>query len=94
MGAKWTGGCMCGAVRYECSAEQPAFTTNCYCHDCQRASGTALTSNLVVPAEAVRITRGQLKYHEHTADSGNKVRRGFCADCDARSSRRQWPFRW
>ena len=35
-----TGGCMFGAVRYECKA-QPAFMANCHCRDCLRATGAA-----------------------------------------------------
>ena len=30
MTTPYTGGCRCGAVRYECSAE-PMFPGNCYC---------------------------------------------------------------
>jgi hypothetical protein len=31
-----TGGCMCGAIRYECNAD-PIAKAYCYCRDCQRA---------------------------------------------------------
>jgi hypothetical protein len=75
-----TGGCMCGAVRYECSAE-PMMSANCYCKDCQRSSGGALASVLVVPKEAFKLTKGEPKHYEVTADSGNKVSRGFCTNC-------------
>ena len=35
-----TGGCLCGAVRYESEGE-PFFALQCHCRDCQRSSGTA-----------------------------------------------------
>ena len=33
-----TGGCQCGAVRYEW-VEKPAYSSVCYCRMCQKASG-------------------------------------------------------
>ncbi len=80
MATLFTGGCTCGAVRYECSAE-PIMSANCYCRDCQRSSGTALASVLIVPKAAFKLTKGELKHYEVTADSGNKVSRGFCPNC-------------
>ncbi len=50
-----TGGCMCGAVRYECSAA-PMFMGNCHCRDCQRASGGGYAPAIGVPRSAVKIT--------------------------------------
>jgi hypothetical protein len=75
-----TGGCLCGAVRYECSAA-PIMQANCYCRDCQKSSGGAGANALLVPKDAFKVTKGELKYYESTADSGNKIRRGFCANC-------------
>lgn len=80
MNASFIGGCACGAVRYECSGE-PVMAFNCHCRDCQRASGTAYAFGLVFPAEAVSVTRGALRFHRATADSGNAVARGFCGEC-------------
>jgi hypothetical protein len=82
MAASITGGCICGAVRYECSAE-PVLTGNCHCRDCQKAGGGAFAPALVVPNEALKIT-GQVKYYDTKADSGNTASRGFCPDCGAR----------
>jgi len=80
MAALLTGGCACGAVRYECSGE-PVFSGNCYCRDCQRSSGTAMASVLAVPKATVKILKGEARYFEVTADSGKKISRGFCATC-------------
>lgn len=40
MTTHFTGGCMCGAIRYESSAV-PIVTGNCHCRDCQEARGSA-----------------------------------------------------
>src|SRR5216683_7657710 len=80
MASKIIGGCMCGAVRYESSADA-VMQANCYCRDCQRSTGGAFAPVVLVPKEAFKLTKGQLKHYEVSADSGNKVSRGFCADC-------------
>jgi hypothetical protein len=76
---KITGGCLCGAVRYEASAK-PLMTRACWCRVCQYfASGNAAV-NLVFSTDTVTIS-GQLKDFESIADSGNKMHRQFCVDC-------------
>jgi hypothetical protein len=82
MKTPFTGGCMCGAIRYECSAE-PIVMGNCHCRDCQRATGTAFAAAMLVPREAVQIS-GDAKYYDVTGDSGNIVGRGFCPNCGSR----------
>lgn len=82
MARKFTGGCICGAVRYECSAE-PVMTGNCHCRDCQKAGGGPFASALAVPTAAVKVT-GEVKYYETKGDSGHMVSRGFCPTCGAR----------
>lgn len=80
MPTPFSGGCACGAIRYECSAE-PVMSLNCHCRDCQRGSGSAYASALVVPASALRLLKGAPKYHSVKADSGHTTSRGFCAEC-------------
>jgi hypothetical protein len=80
MPTPFSGGCACGAVRYECSAA-PLMTLNCHCRDCQRASGSAFAVVLFVPKAALMLTKGILKYHRSRADSGNTMERGFCPAC-------------
>ena len=82
MATKFTGGCLCGSVRYECSAE-PITMGNCHCRDCQQATGSAYASGLLVPHSAVTIT-GEVKYYDVIGDSGNLVGRGFCPNCGSR----------
>jgi len=76
----FSGGCACGAIRYECSAE-PVLSLNCHCRDCQRASGSAYAALLDVPLAAFTLTKGDLKYHQTTGESGYTLDRGFCPEC-------------
>ncbi len=79
---KFNGGCLCGSVRYECSAE-PIAMGNCHCRDCQRVTGSGYASGILVPQSAVTIT-GNVKYYEVTTDSESTVGRGFCPNCGSR----------
>lgn len=62
MNSPLTGGCACGAVRFESSAE-PLVSLQCHCRDCQRASGGPFASYVVVPAGAFNLTHGHPAYH-------------------------------
>jgi hypothetical protein len=79
MAEKLSGGCACGAVRYEVEAE-PVVMLNCHCRDCQRASGSGYAAIVVVPKTAVRLN-GELRFHKVVGDNGKAVERGFCPAC-------------
>ena len=76
----FTGGCACGAIRYECSAE-PMFSVNCHCRDCQHATGSAYSAELVVPKDALHLTKSTPTYYVRQSDSDTTIKRGFCAEC-------------
>lgn len=76
---RYTGGCACGALRYEVNAA-PIVAFHCQCRDCQRFSGGGHVSALVFPAERVRVV-GQATFRESPTESGHTARRGFCARC-------------
>jgi len=73
------GGCACGKIRYTCTTA-PIAMMNCHCRDCQRATGGAFTSAVLVRAASFELT-GSPRAHTVTAESGNEVARSFCADC-------------
>lgn len=73
-----TGGCLCGAVRFRISAE-PVVARICWCRDCQHIASNG-TANAIFPSSALHIS-GELAEHVRAADSGNHVRRRFCAQC-------------
>lgn len=80
MPAPFSGGCLCGAIRYESRAE-PLFSINCHCRDCQRTTGTAYAPVLAVPRDALSISQGEPTYYTSQSDSGETVSRGFCPEC-------------
>lgn len=77
----FTGGCLCGAVRYSCSAV-PAMAGHCHCEDCRRSSGAGHSSHMAVPEASVSMT-GEVKGYARAANSGNMVTRYFCPTCGA-----------
>lgn len=74
-----TGGCLCGAVRYELQGE-PAFTGICHCRDCQKATGSGYVAIMAMPESAVKMT-GETKGFDVTGESGGTITRGFCPVC-------------
>jgi hypothetical protein len=78
-----TGGCACGAIRYECGAE-PMAMFYCHCRDCQQAGGGACAAAVLLPVAAFRITCGEPRYFETSSLAGGTHRRGFCAVCGSR----------
>ena len=79
MTQKLSGGCACGAIRYDCNAD-PVIMFNCHCRDCQRASGSAYAAMVVVPKAAVQMS-GEPRYHKIVAGAGKAIERGFCPTC-------------
>ena len=78
-----SGGCLCGEIRFETSAEA-AFQLLCHCTDCQTVSGAAAYAAYGVPSDSLHITRGEPAHFEVTADSGRINSRHFCPTCGTR----------
>jgi hypothetical protein len=80
MTRSYTGGCACGAIRYETGSE-PIFENHCQCTDCQKRSGTGHGSYLTFPQRAEVRLSGQASQWRVTADSGNDKIHAFCPTC-------------
>lgn len=74
----FSGGCLCGEVRYEGSEAQGGG--HCYCEDCRRSSGTSHCSHMIV-SESRFSVQGEVRFFDAVADSGNTISRGFCPSC-------------
>ena len=75
-----TGGCACGTVRYEASAE-PIVMLQCHCRDCQLATGGPCASYVVLPSDSFKITHGGPAHHLTESLAMGHQRRGFCSAC-------------
>ena len=76
-----SGHCLCGQVRFTADAE-PLGARMCWCRDCQRIASGSATVNVLFDEAAVAY-EGEITTIELIADSGNRVRRGFCPACGA-----------
>ena len=68
----FTGGCACGAIRYECSTE-PLLSFHCHSHECQRVGGSAFTSLMITPGADFELLQGEPKHYASPADCGSPV---------------------
>lgn len=78
----YTGGCACGAIRYEISAE-PVFSNHCQCRDCQQVSGTGHGSYLTFASRQDVKLSGKAAGWDRLGDSGNVKTHSFCPVCGA-----------
>lgn len=72
-----TGGCACGAVRYEVR-EKPIFQLVCHCVDCRKASGSAFAEMMIVASDRLSVLGREPRFFDVQADSGRTMSRGFC----------------
>ncbi|KAF1354784.1 Mss4-like protein [Delphinella strobiligena] len=73
------GSCLCGKIGISYDKE-PEMKALCHCTDCQKISGSAFSSNFVVPGEGFKVT-GSPKVFTKKADSGKTIHTYFCGDC-------------
>jgi hypothetical protein len=73
-----TGGCMCGAVRFEVS-EALLGALYCHCKRCQRRTGTAFSVSALTVPGSFRVTAGGDLIRSWRPPDGWV--KSFCAEC-------------
>ena len=76
---RYTGGCLCGALRYAAEGE-PLYAGHCYCDDCRKASGSGFVPFMGFAGRAVRFS-GQSRTFVSKAARGGDAVRNFCPAC-------------
>ena len=71
-----TGGCHCGAIRYQVQGELLTHAL-CHCTDCRRHAGAPMVGWAMYPENALQVTKGAPKVYA----SSQHGRRHFCAAC-------------
>ena len=71
-----TGGCMCGAVRYEAIGE-PLEIGHCHCLSCRRHTGAPGLTWVMFEVDKIRFTGRERSVY----NSSSGVERAFCSQC-------------
>jgi hypothetical protein len=74
-----TGGCLCGAVRFEARAFMKS-AYYCHCTICQKTSGAPFEIGVLIKAGTLKFKRGAPTYYQ----SSSFGKRGFCGSCGSR----------
>ena len=77
--AKISGGCLCGAVRYEAEGA-PVYAGFCCCADCRKASGSGFIPFMGFAAAEIRFM-GQACQIRSLSFRGGEAVRNFCPVC-------------
>ena len=77
-----TGGCQCGAVRYEI-LEAPTSCGFCHCRDCQRSTGSGHAPFMLLNRDSLRVD-GKTNCYQSENNNGGVTIRHFCAVCGSR----------
>lgn len=76
-----SGGCVCGAVRFE-TVGNPQRITVCHCLWCQRRTGSAFGVEVVFPLSDIHFSGVAVAKYRHRSDESNRwLDMFFCPEC-------------
>jgi hypothetical protein len=77
MSGRLAGGCLCGAVRFELTANDGDVVDYCHCNQCRRSSGAPVTAWVQVSPDRFDLLAGQAREFASSA----RGTRWFCERC-------------
>jgi hypothetical protein len=81
-----TGGCLCGAVKYEVTGEAKRFY-HCHCSRCRKATGTGHASNMFTQPATLRWLKGEEHVRLFKVPEAARFANQFCEICGGRLAR-------
>jgi hypothetical protein len=78
-----TGGCQCGAVRYQVTSSPVALYV-CHCRECRKQSASAFGVSLQVRRADFALLSGAPRFWSRPTDSGRVLDCAFCPECGSR----------
>lgn len=78
-----TGGCQCGAARYEIRGPELDLYA-CHCTECRKQSASAFGISMIVRADDFSLTQGAPRCWSRPTDSGRTLDCWFCPSCGTR----------
>lgn len=88
-GAKTTGHCLCGDVRFKYDPATVRWVGHCFCESCRRATASPVTTFVGVTESGFRWIGSRPKTYQSSPD----VTRSFCATCGTQMAfiSAKWP---
>jgi len=77
---KITGSCLCGEVSYEFTGPVKVFQY-CHCTRCQKITGSAHASNIIIDPENFKWIRGEEKVGRYELSEAKHFASSFCKTC-------------
>jgi hypothetical protein len=97
MATTYEGSCKCGAIKIEVQGDPSFVVGKsaallrfrlilptqgiCHCHNCQKSTGSAFSTNWVVPKPGFKVISGKSTTYEVKGGSGNPALCQFCGTC-------------
>ena len=75
------GSCLCKAVRYQVTPPFMRFS-HCYCSRCRKATGGVRATNIAVPIDQFRWTRGEELIARYDLPEAKSFARQICTHCN------------
>ncbi len=80
------GSCLCGAVAFRIEG-QPIVARSCHCGRCRKARAAAHATNVVVPIDGLRFTRGENELARYRIPEAKFFAQVFCRICGSKAPR-------
>ena len=79
---KYSGGCICGEIKFIVNSDEKPRVFNCHCIDCRKKLG-GMISIIDLREDAIDVDKNKLAIYEHKGGSGNIINKYYCKKCTA-----------